>query len=102
MNNTGGGGGATNCGGCSTAVAGFVGLGKNPGATTTVTGKSGGGGRGGGQIGLGGIGGAPTSGSGCNAGMSGGTIVGALTTIALGGFAHYIYSSDGVKWFHIG
>lgn len=34
--------------------------------------------------------------------MNGGTVVGALTTLAVGGFATYVYSSTAVKWFRVG
>lgn len=31
-----------------------------------------------------------------------GTIVGTLTTLALGGFARFVYSTDAAKWFRAG
>lgn len=31
-----------------------------------------------------------------------GTKVGALTTLALGGYAYYVYGADGAKWFRCG
>lgn len=34
--------------------------------------------------------------------MSGGTIIGALTTMAVATFARYMYSSDASKWFRVG
>ena len=34
--------------------------------------------------------------------MNGGTIVGGLTSFAVGGFASYAYSSTGASWFRIG
>lgn len=34
--------------------------------------------------------------------MSGGTIIGALTTLAIATFAEYMYSATGSKWFRIG
>jgi hypothetical protein len=34
--------------------------------------------------------------------MSGGTIIGGLTTLALGGFASFVYSSGASSWFRAG
>jgi hypothetical protein len=34
--------------------------------------------------------------------MNGGTIIGALTTLAIATFASYIYSGDASKWFRVG
>ena len=34
--------------------------------------------------------------------MNGGTIVGALVSLAVGGFATYVYNSDSVKWLRVG
>lgn len=34
--------------------------------------------------------------------MNGGTILGGLTTMGVGGFATYVYSSSGAEWFRMG
>lgn len=34
--------------------------------------------------------------------INGGTIVGTLSTLALGGFAYFIYNSSATKWFRCG
>lgn len=34
--------------------------------------------------------------------VGGGTIIGTLTTLVLGGFAEFLYSSDSSKWFRVG
>lgn len=34
--------------------------------------------------------------------ISGGTVIGTLTTMAIGTFAHYIFNGTAAKWFRIG